>query len=150
MALLGESECGGGELAAPYEMSLQAVSKHIKVLEDARMVTKTRHGQQRTVHLEAKVFHLMTKWIERYQRQAEQRFQQLDAVLAEMAGSDRRLPRPTERRAHHDYDNDLSSRGDRGRSECSDHSHHTRLSGDPDPADGRSHRPGVVCSLGRT
>lgn len=72
-------------------MSLQAVSKHIKVLEDAGLVTKTRHGQQRTVHLEVEVFHLMTKWIERYQRQAEQRYEQLDAVLAGMAGSDTAL-----------------------------------------------------------
>jgi DNA-binding transcriptional ArsR family regulator len=76
-----------GELAEPYDMSMQAISKHLKVLEDAALVTKSKHGQRRTVHLEADVLHLMTKWIERYQRQAEQRFQRLDTVLAEMNDS---------------------------------------------------------------
>jgi DNA-binding transcriptional ArsR family regulator len=73
-----------GELAAPYDMSLQAISKHVKVLEDAGIVSKTKDAQRRTVHLEAEVFDLMTKWIERYRHQAERRYQRLDAVLAEM------------------------------------------------------------------
>ena len=73
-----------GELAAPYDVSLQAVSKHLKVLEDAGLVTRTREAQRRPVHLEAEVFDLMTKWIERYRRQAEERFARLDAVLARM------------------------------------------------------------------
>lgn len=72
------------ELAAPYDVSMQAVSKHLKVLEDAGLVSRGREAQTRPVHLEAQVFDLMTKWIERYQRQAEQRYQRLDAVLAEM------------------------------------------------------------------
>ncbi len=87
VARLCDGDATVGELAEPFVMSLQAVSKHIKVLEDAGPVTKTTHGQQRTIHLEAGVFHLMTKWIERYRRQAEQHYQKLDAVLAEMAGS---------------------------------------------------------------
>ena len=78
------SEATVGELAEPYDISLQAVSKHLKVLEDAGLVTRGRAAQTRPVHLEAQVFDLMTKWIERYQRQAEQRYQRLDAVLAEM------------------------------------------------------------------
>ncbi len=65
-------------------MTVQAVSKHLKVLEDAGLVTRSRDAQRRPVHLEAEVFDLMTKWIERYQRQAEERFQRLDAVLARM------------------------------------------------------------------
>jgi DNA-binding transcriptional ArsR family regulator len=73
------------ELAEPYDMSLQAVSKHLRVLEDAGLVTKRRDAQRRPVHLEAEVFDLMSKWIERYRRQAEERFSRLDAVLAEMA-----------------------------------------------------------------
>jgi len=79
-----------GELAANYDMSLQAVSKHLKVLEDAGLVSKGRNGQRRPVHLEAEVFDLMTKWIERYRREAEERFSRLDAVLAEMDQSDTR------------------------------------------------------------
>jgi len=71
-------------IAAPYEVSLQAVSKHLKVLEDAGLVSRSREAQRRPVHLEAEVFDLMTKWIERYQARAEERFTRLDAVLAEL------------------------------------------------------------------
>src|SRR6188472_4325988 len=73
-----------GELAAPYDVSMQAVSKHLKVLETAGLVTREREAQRRPVHLEAEVFDLMTKWIERYRREAEERYQRLDAVLAAM------------------------------------------------------------------
>jgi len=72
------------ELAAPYDVSVQAVSKHLKVLETAGLVTKGRDAQRRPVHLEAEVFDLMTKWIERYRPEAEERHQRLDAVLAAM------------------------------------------------------------------
>ena len=72
------------ELAEPYEVSVQAISKHLKVLEEAGLVTKSRKAQTRPVHLEAEVFDLMTAWIERYRRQAEQRYQRLHAVLAEL------------------------------------------------------------------
>ena len=73
-----------GQLAAPYDVTVQAVSKHLKVLEDAGLVSRTRDAQRRPCHLEAEVFDLMTKWIERYQRQAEERYQRLDAVLARL------------------------------------------------------------------
>jgi DNA-binding transcriptional ArsR family regulator len=73
-----------GALAEPYDVSLQAVSKHLKVLEGAGLVTRGRDAQRRPVHLEAEVFDLMTKWIERYRREAEARYQRLDAVLSAM------------------------------------------------------------------
>jgi DNA-binding transcriptional ArsR family regulator len=80
--------CAGDEtvsaLAEPYDVSLQAVSKHLKVLEGAGLVTRGRDAQRRPVHLEAEVFDLMTKWIERYRREAEARYQRLDAVLSAM------------------------------------------------------------------
>jgi DNA-binding transcriptional ArsR family regulator len=85
VARLTEGDATVNELAEPYDMSLQAVSKHLRVLEDAGLVTKRRDAQRRPVHLEAEVFDLMSKWIERYRRQAEERFSRLDAVLAEMA-----------------------------------------------------------------
>ena len=72
------------ELAAPYDVSVQAVFKHLRVLEDAGLVSRRREAQRRPVHLEAEVFDLMTKWIERYRRQAEERYRRLDAVLAQM------------------------------------------------------------------
>ena len=82
--LAADGDATVGELAAPYDVSVQAVSKHLKVLEDAGLVSRTRDAQRRPVHLEAEVFDLMTKWIERYRRQAEERFARLDEVLAAM------------------------------------------------------------------
>src|SRR5215203_334320 len=70
------------ELAEPYDVSLQAVSKHLRVLEDAGLVTRRREAQRRPVHLEVEVFDVMTTWIERYRRQAEERYQRLDDLLA--------------------------------------------------------------------
>ncbi|MGQ0632304.1 MAG: ArsR/SmtB family transcription factor [Sporichthyaceae bacterium] len=73
-----------GELAAPYEMSLQAVSKHLKVLTDAGLVTRSRDAQRRPVHLEAEVLDRLTGWIEQYRRVVEERYRRLDAVLADI------------------------------------------------------------------
>ena len=70
------------ELADPYPISLQAVYKHLKVLENAGVVTRPPGPQPRPVRLEAEVFDLMDHWIERYRRRAEERYRRLDAVLA--------------------------------------------------------------------
>ena len=72
------------DLAEPYDVSLQAVSKHLRVLEDAGLVSRRRDAQRRPVHLEAEVFDLMTKWIERYRRQAEERYRRLDDLLRDL------------------------------------------------------------------
>ncbi|HEY5980859.1 MAG TPA: metalloregulator ArsR/SmtB family transcription factor [Microlunatus sp.] len=84
VARLTVADATVNELAEPYEVSVQAISKHLRVLEDAGLVTKSRKAQTRPVHLEAEVFDLMTAWIERYRRRAEQRYRRLDAVLAEL------------------------------------------------------------------
>ena len=84
VARLAVGDATVNELAAPYDVTLQAVSKHLKVLEDAGLVSRTRDAQRRPCHLEAEVLDLMTKWIERYRREAEERFTRLDAVLAQM------------------------------------------------------------------
>ncbi|MDQ2709574.1 MAG: metalloregulator ArsR/SmtB family transcription factor [Actinomycetota bacterium] len=84
LARLAVGDATVGQLAAPYQMSVQAVSKHLKVLEEAGLVTRGRDAQRRPVHLEAAVFDLMTSWIERYRQQAERRYQRLDTVLAEI------------------------------------------------------------------
>ena len=88
VARLTSGDATVNELAAPYDMSVQAVSKHLRVLEAAGLVSRTRDAQRRPAHLEAKVFDLMTKWIERYRRQAEERYQRLDALLAELPDDD--------------------------------------------------------------
>ena len=84
VARLTAGDCTVNELAEPYDVTVQAVSKHVKVLEDAGLVSRRREAQRRPVHLEAEVFDLMTKWIERYRRQAEERFRRLDALLASL------------------------------------------------------------------
>ena len=88
VARLAVGDATVNELAEPYEVTVQAVSKHLKVLEDAGLVSRSRDAQRRPCHLEAEVFDLMTKWIERYRREAEDRFRRLDAVLAEMGEQD--------------------------------------------------------------
>ncbi|MGV9267949.1 ArsR/SmtB family transcription factor [Kitasatospora sp. NPDC003701] len=86
VARLSVRDAGVGELAESYAMSMQAVSKHLKVLEEAGLVSRSRDAQRRPCHLEPRVLDLMTVWIERYRRQAEERFDRLDAVLAAMDG----------------------------------------------------------------
>jgi DNA-binding transcriptional ArsR family regulator len=87
VARLAAGDATVGELAAPYSMSLQAVSKHLKVLEQAGLVSKGRDAQRRPVRLEAEVLDLTTRWLERYRQRAEERYQRLDAVLADLDGS---------------------------------------------------------------
>ena len=82
LAVVGDATVN--ELAAPYNVTVQAVSKHLRVLEDAGLVTRSRDAQRRPVHLEAEVFDLMTGWIERYRREAEERYRRLDDVLRSM------------------------------------------------------------------
>jgi DNA-binding transcriptional ArsR family regulator len=84
VARLSAGDATVSTLATPYGVSLQAVSKHLRVLEDAGLVSRSRDAQRRPVHLEAEVFDLMTTWIDRYHRQAEERYQRLDALLAEL------------------------------------------------------------------
>jgi DNA-binding transcriptional ArsR family regulator len=84
VARLAAGDATVTELAQPYEVTVQAVSKHLKVLEEAGLITKTKDAQRRPVHLEAEVFDLMTKWIERYRRLAEERYRRLDVVLETM------------------------------------------------------------------
>jgi DNA-binding transcriptional ArsR family regulator len=84
VARLAEGDATVNELAEPYDVTVQAVSKHVRVLEDAGLVSRSRDAQRRPCHLEAGVFDLMTKWIERYRREAEDRFRRLDTVLEQM------------------------------------------------------------------
>ena len=89
VARLAVADASLTQLAAPYDVTVQAVSKHLKVLEDAGLVSRSRDAQRRPCHLEAEVFDLMTKWIERYRQQAEERYQRLDAVLDRLQDGER-------------------------------------------------------------
>src|SRR3954464_10642469 len=99
VARLASGDATVNELAAPYDVTLQAVSKHLKVLQEAGLVSRTREAQRRPVHLEAEVFELMTKWIERYRRQAEERYRRLDDLLETMPDDIEPMP-PTQRPRH--------------------------------------------------
>src|SRR6201995_4496198 len=70
------------ELAAPFTITKQAVSKHISVLEHAGLVTRTRDAQRRPVHLDAAALENLTAWIDRYRLDAERNYRRLDALLA--------------------------------------------------------------------
>jgi DNA-binding transcriptional ArsR family regulator len=84
VARLTDGDATVNELAEPYDVTVQAVSKHLRVLQDAGLVSRSRDAQRRPVHLEAQVFDLMTAWIERYRRQAEDRHRRLDDLLRSM------------------------------------------------------------------
>jgi uncharacterized protein YndB with AHSA1/START domain len=102
-----------GQLAAPHPVSVQAISKHLKVLEQAGPGQPRAQGHRSPVHLEAEVFDLMTKWIERYRQRAEARYRRLDAVLAEMDDD----TRPgTARRRRRRHERHADGRADRSRS----------------------------------
>jgi DNA-binding transcriptional ArsR family regulator len=82
------------DLASAYDVSVQAVAKHLKVLEDAGLVRRTRDAQRRPATLNAEVLDLMTVWIERRRREVEERYARLDAVLDRMAQEESSQGRP--------------------------------------------------------
>ena len=84
VARLAVGDATVSELAQPYAMTSQAVGKHLRVLEDAGLVSRSKDAQRRPAHLEADVLDLMTAWIERYRRRAEERYRRLDDVLSRM------------------------------------------------------------------
>ena len=83
VARLSRGAATVNELAAPFAITKQAVSKHIRVLEEAGLVTRTRDAQRRPVHLDAGALEAMTAWIDRYRLDAERNYRQLDQLLAE-------------------------------------------------------------------
>lgn len=84
LARLAEGEAAVNELAAPFDMSQPAVSRHLKVLERAGLVSVGRDGQRRPRRLEPEPLADATAWIERYRKVWEQNFQRLDAWLSEL------------------------------------------------------------------
>ncbi|MEO7017885.1 MAG: metalloregulator ArsR/SmtB family transcription factor [Leifsonia sp.] len=84
VARLSRGPATVNELAEPFAITTQAVSRHIHVLEEAHLVTRTREAQRRPVHLNADALEELTAWIDRYRLILEQRFRSLDAVLAEL------------------------------------------------------------------
>ncbi|MGE0045900.1 MAG: ArsR/SmtB family transcription factor [Hyphomonadaceae bacterium] len=84
LARLATGELSVMELAAPFEMSQPAVSKHLKVLEGAGLITRGRDGKRRPCRIEAKPLEAANEWLERYRDIWEANYQRLDALLEEM------------------------------------------------------------------
>jgi DNA-binding transcriptional ArsR family regulator len=98
---LASGEASVSELAAPFAMSQPAISKHLKVLERAGLVSRGRDAQRRPSRLEAKRLAEATDWLERYRQTLESSFQRLDAVLEVMKLKEKkggRIKRSTRRR----------------------------------------------------
>jgi len=88
LARLMDGEASVLELAEPFAMSQPAVSKHLKVLEQAGLISRGREGQRRPCRLEAERLAEATGWLEPFRRRAEANYRRLDALLDEMqAGS---------------------------------------------------------------
>jgi DNA-binding transcriptional ArsR family regulator len=84
LSRLASGEASVTELAAPFEMSLPAVSKHLKVLERAGLVTRAREAQWRPRRLDAAPLKDVSEWVERYRRLWEERLDRLDDYLREL------------------------------------------------------------------
>ncbi len=81
LAKLAAGEASVNELAEPFSMSLPAISRHLKVLEKAGLITRGREAQWRPCKLEPKGFKSVDEWLEHYRRFWEQSFNRLDAYL---------------------------------------------------------------------
>lgn len=88
LARLSSGEASVAELAKPFAMSQPAISKHLKVLERAGLITNGRDAQRRPRRLEAEPLAEATAWLENYRRFWEGNFRRLDALLDEMKGMD--------------------------------------------------------------
>ncbi|TPW76041.1 ArsR/SmtB family transcription factor [Schumannella soli] len=88
VARLSRGPATVNELAEPHPITTQAVSRHIRVLEEAGLVTRSRDAQRRPVHLEAARLEDLTAWLDRYRLIHERRFRALDDVLAQLAGGE--------------------------------------------------------------
>ncbi|HEY0303014.1 MAG TPA: metalloregulator ArsR/SmtB family transcription factor [Rhizomicrobium sp.] len=84
LARLAGGDLGVGELAEPFAMSQPAISKHLKVLERAGLVSRSKAAQRRPVHAEAAPLTAAVAWLERYRRSLEKNYARLDALLDEL------------------------------------------------------------------
>ena len=76
------------ELAEPYDMSMPAISKHLKVLEEAGLISRSREAQWRPARLQAEPLKDVSEWLERYRRHWEESFERLDDYLKELQERD--------------------------------------------------------------
>jgi DNA-binding transcriptional ArsR family regulator len=90
---LAQGDATVNELAAPFDMSLPAVSKHLKVLERSGLISRRKDAQFRPCHLEAQALDGALDWIDQHRRMWDERFDKLDAHLRSVQKTDRRRPK---------------------------------------------------------
>jgi DNA-binding transcriptional ArsR family regulator len=98
LARLAEGEATVNDLASPFELSLPAVSKHLKVLERAGLISRSRQAQFRPCRIEAQPLLQAADWIEQYRRHWEERFDRLDAYLHSLQARPKKEVRRVRRR----------------------------------------------------
>ena len=90
LARLASGQASVTELAQPFKMTQPAISKHLKVLERAGLISHDRDAQRRPRRLEAKPLAEANQWLERYREYWESSFQRLDALLDEMKAKEKK------------------------------------------------------------
>ena len=99
LARLATGQASVTELAAPFAMSLPAVSKHLKVLERAGLVARGRRAQWRPAQLQAEPLHEVADWLADYRRFWEERLDRFDEYLRELQASEPDQPEPVQTRS---------------------------------------------------
>ena len=100
LARLATGQCSVTDLAEPFDMSLPAISKHLRVLENAGLITRGREAQWRPCRIEARPIKDVAAWAERYRAIWEQRFDRLDTYLEQIKSQATRPKSQTKENAH--------------------------------------------------
>ncbi len=90
LARLASGECSVGELAEPFAMSLPAVSKHLRVLERAGLLTQRREAQWRRCRIEGAPLQEVSEWTERYRQVWEERLDRLDGYIQQLTAKEKK------------------------------------------------------------
>jgi len=115
LARLAAGEASVNELAEPFSVTQPAISRHLKVLERARLISRGRAAQRRPRRLEAKPLAEAANWLETYRKFWEMRFQHLDALLDEMKFAEKSHRKKTIGDANEEYPPSHCSRRSRNR-----------------------------------
>ncbi len=91
LARLSSGEASVNDLAAPFDMSLPAISKHLKVLEGAGLISRTKEAQYRPCKLEAQPLQEANAWVEQYRKFWEASFDRLDAYLQALQAKEKKV-----------------------------------------------------------
>ena len=94
LSRLSQGEASVTELAAPFSMSRPAISKHLKVLERANLISRGKEAQWRPCKLEAAPLEAASNWVDQYRAMWEARFDRLDAYLKEVQAKEKKAVKP--------------------------------------------------------